>query len=71
MTGPEYMHAVRLSTMAAIKGGVSLPEMVGVLEIAKQNVMRNAEKMAEDKEQSGIKRPNIFLPPGGLPGGAG
>lgn len=66
MNAQEYSNGIRMTTMAAIKSGVTLPEIVGVLEIAKQNVFDNAKKAAG--EQSAIKRVPPILPPG-LPNG--
>lgn len=42
MTATQYNQALRVSTLAAIKGNVSLHEIVGMLELAKSNVIRLA-----------------------------
>lgn len=62
MNALQYSQGIRLTTLAAMKSGVTLPEIVGVLEIAKQNVLDNAKAAAVDT--SNIERVPAIVPPG-------
>lgn len=65
MNALQYSQGIRLTTLAAMKSGVTLPEIIGVLEIAKQNVMDNA-KAAKAAAEDGakIERVPAIVPPG-------
>ena len=39
MTAQKYNSAIRLTTMAALKGGLGIAEAIGVLEMAKANLV--------------------------------
>lgn len=62
MNALQYSQGIRLTTLAAMKSGVTLPEIVGVLEIAKQNVLDNAKAAAVDTSK--IERVPAIVPPG-------
>lgn len=67
MTAQKYNSAIRLTTMAAMKGGLSIPEVIGVLELAKANVVQvGISKLAQPESE--IVRVNPPVPPG-LEGG--
>lgn len=46
MNAKEYSTAIRLSTIAAMKSGLTLPEIIGTLELAKINTERMAYERA-------------------------
>lgn len=46
MNANEYAGAIKLSTLAAMKSGLTLPEIIGTLELAKINVERMAYQRA-------------------------
>lgn len=67
MTAQKFHAAIMLSTRAALQSGqVSLPEIVGILEIAKINAERQAYERHKDS-QSQPAAPKILpvrpLPP--------
>ncbi len=64
MTAQQYNTALRVSTEAAMKGGLSLPEIIGMLELAKINVERMAYQHAMNQVSSNIVRVNANPPPG-------
>ena len=67
MTAQKYNSAIRLTTLAAMKAGLSIPEVIGVLEMAKANVIQiGISKMAQ--EESKILHVPAPVPPG-LEGG--
>ena len=69
MTTQNYMAAIRTSTIAALNSGLSLPEIIGCLELAKLNTERMAYERAcqAGAQQSGIIAASI-LPPNPEPG---
>lgn len=65
MNALQYSQGIRLTTLAAMKSGVTLPEIVGVLEIAKQNVLDNAKAAkAAAEDAAKIERVPAIVPPG-------
>ncbi len=62
MTAKQYDAAIKLSTMTALKSGdISLPEIIGILELAKINAERMAYQAAMDHQQmSPPPTPNII-----------
>jgi len=67
MNANQYMSAIRISTEAAIRGGrVSLPEIIGCLELAKINVDRQAFQASQN--QPPAEKPRIIVPPPVAPG---
>lgn len=64
MTAQQYNTALRVSTAAAMKGGLSLPEIVGMLELAKINVERMAYQHAMNQVGKNIVRVATMPPPG-------
>ena len=61
------MSAIRLSTEAAIRGGkISLPEIIGCLELAKINVDRQAYLASQNQPPAEPSR--IIVPPPVAPG---
>ena len=67
MTAQQYNTALRVSTEAAMKGNLSLPEIIGLLELAKIN----AERMAYQHAVNQVDHKNIVrvaaMPPPGAP----
>ena len=43
MNAQKYNSAIRLTTMAALKGGLGIAEAIGVLEISKANLVHIAK----------------------------
>lgn len=64
MTDQQYNTALRVSTEAAMKGGLSLPEIIGMLELAKINVERMAYQHAMNQVDKNIVRVAAMPPPG-------
>lgn len=65
MNAKRYHAAIMLSTQAAMQSGqVSLPEVIGILEIAKLNAERQAYE--RNRDQKAIVRPPTIVPPTGL-----
>ena len=65
MTAQQYTTALRVSTEAAMKGGLSLPEIIGMLELAKINVERMAYQHAMNQvDHNNIVRVATMPPPG-------
>ena len=60
MTAQQYNQGIKLTTMAALKSGLSMTEVIGVLEIAKANVI----KMAISKPDGNIVHIASPIPPG-------
>ncbi len=62
MTAQQYDSAIKLSTMTAMKsGGISLPEIIGILELAKINAERMAYAAAMDHQKATApEAPNII-----------
>lgn len=63
MNATQYNQTLKTSTLAAIKAGVSLHEIVGMLELAKSNVLRLALPGA-GQPQPNLVRVDTPPPPG-------
>jgi hypothetical protein len=62
MDAKQYNAAIKLSTVAAIKAGVSLPEIIGTLELAKINTERMAFTQAMKQQNGNIQAVHGTLP---------
>jgi len=60
MNAQQYNQGIKLITMAALKSGLSMTEVIGVLEIAKANVI----KRAISKPDRNIVQVAAPIPPG-------
>lgn len=63
MTAQKYNAAIRLTTMAALKGGLGIAEAIGVLEMAKANLV-NMAISKQAAPQSEIVQVAPPIPPG-------
>ena len=66
MTAKQYHSAIMLSTQAVMQGGqASLPEIIGILEMAKINAERQAYERHKEQNSITIARPPMpmFMPP--------
>lgn len=61
MDAKKYHAAVTLATQSASKAGVTLPELIGVLEMVKLDLERSAYEAHKDKKIMQVRHP---LPPG-------
>lgn len=73
MDAKQYGAAIKLSTVAAMKDGLTLPEIIGTLELAKINIERMAYERAvkhAQQQSPDMKSPDIIsinrLPENGL-----
>lgn len=57
MTSQQYNTALRVSTQAAMQAGLSLPEIIGNLELAKINV----ERMAYQHAMAQVGKPPVIM----------
>jgi hypothetical protein len=63
MNAQKYNSAIRLTTMAALKGGLGIAEAIGVLELAKGNLVQmGISKQAQPPSE--IIRVEPPIPPG-------
>lgn len=61
MDAKQYHSAITLSTAAALKNPqISLPEIIGVLEMTKLNVERSAYQQAQAAQEPIISRINVM-----------
>lgn len=67
MTAQQYNTALRVSTEAAMKGGLSLPEIIGLLELAKINAGRLVYQHAMNQVDHNNTVHAATLPPPGAP----
>lgn len=63
MNAQKYNSAIRLTTMAALKGGLGIAEAIGVLEMAKANLVHIAIAK-QSTPPSEIIRVEPPIPPG-------
>lgn len=68
MTSQQFNSALRVSVSAAMKAGLSLPDIIGNLELAKINVERLAYQHALAQLPANLARVERLTPPGETPG---